>query len=128
MKYIQSFYQYPITFSSIGKTLPCRDAIGEMRNIAEFSDKEIGRLQSEPLFRELLRKKKIRILNHLPQSYVPPAKQINDARAEVDELKAKNDALLARIAELEKKTKADGSKEEENSEKKADKSRSKKKE
>lgn len=125
MKYIQSFYQYPITFSSIGKTLPCKDASGEMRNIAEFSEKEIERLNAnESLFRELLRRKKIRILNRLPQAYVPPAKQINDARAEVDELKAKNEILLARIAELEKKANADGSKGEE----KADKSRSKKKE
>lgn len=126
MKYIQSFYQYPITFSSIGKTLPCKDACGEMRNIAEFSDKEIERLKTaEPLFRELLNKKKIRILNHLPQSYIPPAKQINDARSEVDALKAEKESLLARIAELEK---AKESKEESKKKTKESKEESKKKE
>ena len=71
MKYIQSFYQYPVTFSSIGKTIPSRYANSEMRNIAEFSEAEIERPKnSEPFFRELLKKNKIRILNHIPNSYI----------------------------------------------------------
>lgn len=102
MKYIQSFYQYPVTFSSIGKTIPSRYANGEMRNIAEFSEAEIERLKnSEPFFRELLKKNKIRILNHIPNSYIPPATQVNNARRESEELKSENEALKARIAELE---------------------------
>ena len=73
MKYIQSFYQYPVTFSSIGKTIPARSAQGEMRNCAEFTDKEIDTLEKrEPFFRELVDKKKIRVLGKLPDSYVPP--------------------------------------------------------
>ena len=99
MKYIQSFYQYPVTFSSIGKTIPARSAQGEMRNIAEFTDKEIERLQNcEPMYRELLDKKKIRLLNKLPQSYVPAATQINNAREEADKLRAENEALKAQLA------------------------------
>lgn len=107
MKYIQSFYQYPVTFSSIGKTIPSRYANGEMRNIAEFSEAEIERLKnSEPFFRELLKKNKIRILNHIPNSYIPPATQVNNAKRESEELKSENEALKARIAELEAAAKA----------------------
>ena len=69
MKYIQSFYQYPVTFSAIGKTIPARNAQGELRNVAEFTETEIETLQNkEPFFRELVDKKKIRVLNHLPSS------------------------------------------------------------
>ncbi|MBR5007880.1 MAG: hypothetical protein IKY09_02765 [Methanocorpusculum sp.] len=104
MKYIQSFYQYPVTFSSIGKTIPARSAQGEMKNIAEVSEKELDKLRNcEPFFRELENKKKIRVLNHIPDSYVPPAQQINAAHAETDKVKAENEALKARIAELEAK-------------------------
>lgn len=100
--YIQSFYQYPVTFSSIGKVIPARSAQGEMRNIAEISEKELEKLQnSEPFFRELVNKKKLRVLNHIPASYVPPAQQINEAHEESDKLRAENEALKARLAELE---------------------------
>lgn len=104
MKYIQSFYQYPVTFSAIGKTIPARSAQGEMRNIAEITDKELVKLQNcEPFFRELVDKKKIRVLNKIPVSYIPPAVQINNARDEADKFKSENEALRARIAELEAK-------------------------
>ena len=101
-KYIQSFYQYPVTFSSIGKTVPARSAQGEMKNIAEVSDKELEKLQNcEPLFRELVNNKKYRVLNKVPTSYIPPATQINNANAEADKLRAENEALKARLAALE---------------------------
>lgn len=101
-KYIQSFYQYPVTFSSIGKTIPARSAQGEMKNIAEVSEKELDRLQnSEPMFRELVNQRKYRVLNHIPDAYVPPATQINNANAEADKLHAENEALKARLAALE---------------------------
>lgn len=102
-KYIQSFYQYPVTFSSIGKTVPARLAQGDMRNITEVSDAELEKLQnSEPLFRELVNGKKYRILNKIPASYVPANEQINTARNEADKLRAENEALKARLAEIEK--------------------------
>ncbi len=102
-KYIQSFYQYPVTFSSIGKTVPARLAQGDMRNITEVSDAELEKLQnSEPLFRELVNGKKYRVLNKIPASYVPANEQINTARNEADKLRAENEALKARLAELEK--------------------------
>lgn len=104
MKYIQSFYQYPVTFSSIGKTIAARNAVGEMKNIVEISEKELEKLKnSEPFFRELLNKKKIRILDKVPASYVPPAQQINQAHDEAEKYKNENEALRARIAELEAK-------------------------
>ena len=97
MKYIQSFYQYPVTFSSIGKTIPARSAQGPMRNIAEIEDKELERLeQSEPFFRELVSTKKLRVLNHLPESYVSSAQRINEANDEIARLKAENEALKAK--------------------------------
>ena len=100
MKYIQSFYQYPVTFSAIGKTVPARSAQGEMRNIAEVTEKELERLKNcEPKFRELVNQKKYRVLNKLPASYVPAAVQINSAREEADRLKAENEALKARLAQ-----------------------------
>ena len=110
-KFIQSFYQYPVTFSSIGKTIPARSAKGEMRNIAEFTEKELERLQNcEPFFRELLDKKKIRVLNHVPASYVPAAQQINNAKDEADKAKAEaeklrkeNEAMKAKLAEMDSK-------------------------
>ena len=94
MKYIQSFYQYPVTFSSLGKTVPARSAQGELRNIAEVTDRELVVLQNrEPFFRELVNQKKYRVLNHLPESYVPPAKRINEANDEIARLKAENERL-----------------------------------
>lgn len=104
MKYIQSFYQYPVTFSSIGKTIPARSAQGELKNIAEFSEKEIEKLQNaEPFFRELVDKKKIRVLNHLPASYMPPAQQINKAQDEVAQAKAEADRLRKELDEAKTK-------------------------
>lgn len=102
-KYIQSFYQYPVTFSSIGKTVPARLAQGDMRNITEVSDAELEKLQnSEPLFRELVNGKKYRVLNKIPASYVPANEQINTARSEADRLRAENEELKARLAAIEK--------------------------
>ena len=109
MKYIQSFYQYPVTFSSIGKTIAARNAVGEMKNIVEISEKELEKLKnSEPFFRELLDKRKIRILDKVPNSYVPPAQQINkaqdeaaQAKAAADKLREENEALKAKLAALE---------------------------
>ena len=81
MKYIQSFYQYPVTFSSIGKTMPSREAVGEMRNLAEITDEELEKLQNcEPFFRSLVNKKKYRVLNHMPDSSRPASEMLNAAR------------------------------------------------
>ena len=108
MKYIQSFYQYPVTFSAIGKTIPARSAQGEMKNIAEVTEKELEKLENcEPFFRELVNKKKFRVLNHIPDSYIPPAKQVNDARAEADRLRAELEAAKEKLAKLEKEEKAE---------------------
>lgn len=100
--YIQSYYQYPVTFSSIGRTIPARSAQGELRNCAEFTEKEIDILKKrEPFFRELVDKKKIRVLDHLPSSYVPPAQRINEANDEAEKLRKELEAAKAKIAELE---------------------------
>ena len=100
--YIQSYYQYPVTFSSIGKTIPARSAQGELRNVAEFTEKEIDILKKrEPFFRELVDKKKIRVLDHLPASYVPPAQRINEANDEAEKLRQENEALKAKLAAME---------------------------
>ena len=104
MKYIQSFYQYPVTFSSIGKTIAARNAVGEMKNIVEISEKELEKLKnSEPFFRELLNKKKIRILDKVPNSYVPPAQQINKAQDEAAQAKAEADRLRKELEEAKTK-------------------------
>lgn len=101
-KYIQSFWQYPVTFSSIAKTIPARSAQGEMRNIAEITDREYEVLQNrEPYFRELVDKKKIRVLNRLPESYIPPAQRINEAQDKAERLAKENEELKARLAEKE---------------------------
>lgn len=97
--YIQSFYQYPVTFSSIGKTIPARSAQGELKNIAEVSEAELQKLRNrEPFFRELENKKKLRVLTHLPDSYVPAAERINKATEEVDKLREENEKLKAQLA------------------------------
>ena len=96
MKYIQSFYQYPVTFSSIGKTIPARSAQGDLKNLAEISEAELEKLQNrEPFFRELVDKKKIRVLNHMPESYKTSASRINEANDEIARLKAENERLRA---------------------------------
>ena len=75
-----------------------------MKNIVEINEKELEKLQNkEPFFRELLNNKKIRILNKVPASYIPAAQQVNEAHAEADKYKSENEALKARIAELEAK-------------------------
>ena len=99
MKYIQSFYQYPVTFSSIGKTIPARSAQGDMKNLAEVTEKELEKLQNrEPFFRELVEKKKLRVLNHMPESYKTSASRINEANDEIARLKAENEKLKAQAA------------------------------
>jgi len=99
MKYIQSFYQYPVTYSSINKTLPSKDAEGDLRNLAEVTESELEKLEKqEPLFRSLVRTKKYRVLNHMPESYKPAATAINEARAEAEAAKAELAALKAQIA------------------------------
>jgi hypothetical protein len=97
MKYIQSFYQYPVTLSSIGKTIPSRSAQGPLKNLMEIEDKELERVENcEPYFRELVNQKKIRVLNHMPESYVSSAQRINEAQDEIARLKAENEALKAK--------------------------------
>lgn len=99
MKYIQSFYQYPVTFSSIGKTIPARSAQGDMKNLAEVTEAELEKLQNrEPFFRELVEKKKLRVLNHMPESYKTSASRINEANDEIARLKAENEKLKAQAA------------------------------
>lgn len=108
-KYIQSFYQYPVTFSSIAKTMPARLASGEMKNLAEVSDAEYEKLQNaEPFFRELVEKKKYRVLNKIPASYVPAAVQVNEAKAEAEALKNENEILKAKLEIMEKNAEALG--------------------
>lgn len=103
MAYIQSFYQYPITFSNVGVTIPCLKASGQLRNIIEVSDEQVSLLkEKEPLFNTLLARKKIRVLDKLPASYVPANQQINDAHKKAKELQEENAKLLSRIKELEK--------------------------
>ena len=103
MKYIQSFYQYPVTFSSIGKTLPARSAQGPLKNLMEIEDKELKRLEDcEPYFRELVNAKKIRVLNKMPESYVSSAQRINEANEEIERLKAENEALKAKAGKTVK--------------------------
>ena len=46
--------------------------------------------------------KKYRILNKIPASYVPANEQINTAKSEADRLRVENEALKARLAEIEK--------------------------
>ena len=108
MKYIQSFYQYPVTFSSIGKTLPARSAQGPLKNLMEIEDKELKRLEDcEPFFRELVNQKKIRVLNKMPESYVSSAQRINEANEEIERLKAENEALKAKAGKPAKEPKDD---------------------
>lgn len=105
MLYIQSFYQYPVTFSSIGKGVPAVNADGDYRNIAEITEEEFEKLQNkEPMFRELVNNKKYRVLKKLPDSYKPAATLVNEARAEADRLKAELEALKAEKGDNETPT------------------------
>ena len=75
-----------------------------MKNIVEISEKELEKLKnSEPFFRELLNKKKIRILDKVPNSYVPPAQQINKAQDEAAQAKAEADRLRKELKEARTK-------------------------
>lgn len=105
MKYVQSFYPYPVTFSSIEKTVPSKDAEGELKNIAEFTEDEISKLEAqEPMFRQLVNQKKYRVLNHLPDSYKPASYLVNEARAAEEAAKAEAAAAKAELEELKKAT------------------------
>lgn len=98
-KFIQSFYQYPVTFSSIERTIPAKDAAGDLRNIAEFSEEEIAKLEKqEPFYRDLLNQKKIRVLNHLPESYKAPSVLVNEAQDRAAAAEAKAAELEAKLA------------------------------
>lgn len=101
MKYIQSFHQYPVTFTTVAVTVPAKNADGETRNICEVSEEVLEKLQNgEPLFRALVNKKKYRILNKMPESYKPAARQINEALAEAEKAKAELEAAKAELAKL----------------------------
>lgn len=116
MKYIQSFYNYAVTFTSIGKTFPSKDATAPMRNVMEISEDEYKTLmRREPMFRSLVERRKYRVLDYMPDSAKPDATRINEAKLEAKKarqasaeaqaknanLAAENEALKARIAELE---------------------------
>lgn len=108
-KYIQSFYQYPVTFSSIGKGIPAKNADGELGNLVEVTEAELQKLQqSEPMFRALINQKKYRILNRIPESYKPAAQKVNEAQSAVVAAEERAAAAEARIAELEAKLAAQG--------------------
>ena len=101
MKYIQSFHQYPVTFSTVDITIPAKNAQGESRNICEVSEEKLEKLQNgEPLFRALVNKKRYRILNKMPESYKPAARQINEALAEAEKAKKELEAAKAELAQL----------------------------
>ena len=110
MKYVQSFYNYVVTFSSIGKSFPAKDADGPMRNVVEITDDEYRTLERrEPMFRSLVDRRKYRVLDYMPDSAKPEATRINEAKAAAKAAKAENasladenEKLKARIAELEK--------------------------
>lgn len=88
MKYVQSFYQYPVMYSSIGKGVPAKDADGELRNIVELEDAELETLErSEPMFVALVSEKKYRVLNKLPESYKPSSQRLNEANEEIERLR-----------------------------------------
>jgi len=102
MKYVQSFYQYPVTFSSTGITIPAHNAVGEMKNICAIDEKQLIKLENcEPMFRELVTKHKYRILNKIPASYMPPAERINQATTEADRLRKELEEAKAKLAALE---------------------------
>lgn len=104
MKYIQSFHEYPVTFKSINKGVPSKDADGDMRNIVEITDEELEKLNtSEPYFRTLVNKKRYRILERLPESYKPAALLVNEAKAEAEKAKKELEALKAEMGKSEKK-------------------------
>ena len=114
MKYITSYYRYVMTFSSIGKSFPAKDADGPMKNVMEITDQEYNLLMKrEPIFRSLVDTRKYRVTDYLPESAKPDSARINEAKKEAKAAKEKNAtladenaALKARIAELEKQAAA----------------------
>lgn len=105
MKYVQSFYQYAVIYSSIGKGVPAANADGDLRNIAEFTEQELETMQNcEPLFRQLVSQKKYRILNKIPESYRPASQLVNEAREEAEKAKQELEELKAKIAAKETDT------------------------
>lgn len=107
MKYIQSYYPYAITFSSIDLAVPSKDAEGPLRNICEIPEDKLSVLQEqEPLFRALVNQKKYRVLNHLPEHYKPAATLVNEARSEAAAAKKENEELKAKLEALENEKKA----------------------
>ena len=100
MKFVQSFWSYPVTYSSCGVTIPAVDADGELRNIVAVEDDKIAVLENkEPYFRKLVDQKKYRVLNHLPESYKASSVLVNEANerakkaeAELAEMKAKTES------------------------------------
>lgn len=105
MKYIQSFYNYAVTFSSIAKGVPAKNAEGDLRNIVEVTEAELEKLKSnEPLFRKLVDQKKYRVLDKLPESYKPAATLVNEARAQAEEAKKEVESLKAQLADKEKES------------------------
>lgn len=100
MKYIQSFYNYPVTFSSIPLTVPAKKADGELRNICEVTEEQLEKLKhSEPRFNQLVDIKKYRILNKLPESYKPAAYLVNEAREEAEAAKKELEELKRQMNE-----------------------------
>jgi len=59
--------------------------------------------RKEPFFRELVAKKKIRILDHMPESYKTSAARINEANDEIARLRAENEKLKAQAPAAEPK-------------------------
>ena len=114
MKYITSYYRYVMTFSSIGKSFPTKDAEGSMRNVVEITDQEYGILmRREPIFRNLVERRKYRVTDYMPESAKPDSARINEAKKEPKAAKAENasladenEKLKARIAELERQAAA----------------------
>lgn len=110
MKYIQSFYPYAVTFSSVEKTVPqaandTEDSEnGIVKNILCIEDELYDKMQkAEPLFRHLIDQKKYRLLDKLPVSYKPAATLVNEANARADALQKENDALKASAKNTQEK-------------------------
>ena len=100
-KYIQSFYNYPVIFSSIGKGVPAKDADGPMRNVVEITDAEYSVLERrEPMFRAMVRDRKYRVLDYMPDSAKPDAERINEAKQEAKAAKAEKAGLADENARL----------------------------
>ena len=79
-----------------------------MKNLCEITEAQLDTLQrKEPFFRELVAKKKIRVLNHMPESYKTSAARINEAQDEIARLKAENEKLRAQAESPEEEAPAE---------------------